>query len=333
MPRRVWHLPPDGFRELRRSCLLSRKACADLLGCSLSAVKAWDRGTHRVPWSAVKLLRLVRLGDLGTLRPEWRGWTLARAGLVSPEGIAYARGDLGWWSLTCRQAQAFRLSYDKDAQRRATGRSVAEPPSAPGRSAGSLGELPAPVTPRPDASLPAALAPASVPAGLVGDDAPAPPASAQREPPARGLSTFQQSCPADQQTVQRRGFAVLDHGPMMGPEWGHIGPTSETRSDVRDPQVEPSPARRSVRKCGQPRQRAGDQPERLPDPRHPQLGRLPKAGHAGRAAATAANGRGSAADSGQREGGPERSLSLRERAQVQTLPRPRVKAAGGGGRA
>lgn len=98
--RRVWHLPPDGFRELRRSCLLSRKACADLLGCSMSAIRAWDRGTHRVPWSAVKLLRLYRRGDLGALRPEWRGWTLNRGGLVSPEGVAYGRGDLGWWSLT-----------------------------------------------------------------------------------------------------------------------------------------------------------------------------------------------------------------------------------------
>lgn len=49
--RRVWMLPPDGFRELRRGCLLSRKACADLLGCSLSCVRAWDCSTHRVALS------------------------------------------------------------------------------------------------------------------------------------------------------------------------------------------------------------------------------------------------------------------------------------------
>ena len=137
--RRVWHLPPDGFRELRWSCLLSRKACADLLGCSMSAVRAWDRGTHRVPWSAVKLLRLFRLGDLGTLRPEWRGWTINRNGLVSPEGFTYSRGDLGWWSLTCRQAECWR--QDRERQRaagRATGRSVPEPPSSHARSAAPL---------------------------------------------------------------------------------------------------------------------------------------------------------------------------------------------------
>jgi hypothetical protein len=88
--------------------LLSVKACADFLGCSVSSVKAWDRGVSRVPRSVVKLLRLYRLGDLGELRPEWRGWTINRNGMVSPEGRAYDRADLAWWSLTCRQAEAWR---------------------------------------------------------------------------------------------------------------------------------------------------------------------------------------------------------------------------------
>ena len=135
-PRRLWYLSPDGFRELRLGCLLSRKACASVLGCSERTVRAWDVGARRVPWSAVKLLRLFRMGDLGALRPEWHGWTLNRNGLVSPEGVAYARGDIGWWSLTCRQAECWRA-----AQRRATGRSVPEPPPALARSAAPLGEL------------------------------------------------------------------------------------------------------------------------------------------------------------------------------------------------
>lgn len=38
--RRVWHISPEGFRELRYSCLLSVKACAELCsGCSVSAVQ------------------------------------------------------------------------------------------------------------------------------------------------------------------------------------------------------------------------------------------------------------------------------------------------------
>jgi hypothetical protein len=109
--------------------LLGVKACAELLGCSVSTVKAWDRGAYRVPWSVVKLLRLYRLGDLGALQPEWRGWSISRAGLVSPEGHTYERSDFAWWSLTCRQAEAFRQG--RAAQRRATGRSVSQPPGVP----------------------------------------------------------------------------------------------------------------------------------------------------------------------------------------------------------
>jgi hypothetical protein len=132
----VWHISPEGFRELRYACFLSIKACAGLLGCSVSTVKAWDRGVYRVPWSAVKLLRLFRLGDLGALRPEWRGWTLNRNGIVSPEGRAYGRGDLAWWSLTCRQAAAWRQARGRagcpalEGQGLARGRGapVAEPP-------------------------------------------------------------------------------------------------------------------------------------------------------------------------------------------------------------
>ncbi|MEO6967508.1 MAG: hypothetical protein ABI132_03490 [Rhodanobacteraceae bacterium] len=66
-PRRRWLISPEGFRELRLSCLLDLRACAAFLGCSLSTVQAWDRGRDRIPWSAVRLLRLYRLGDLGAL--------------------------------------------------------------------------------------------------------------------------------------------------------------------------------------------------------------------------------------------------------------------------
>lgn len=71
-PRRPWHLSPEGFRALRLGCLLSRNACAALLGCSVRTVRAsWDAGARRVPWSAVKLLHLYHHGDLGALLPAW----------------------------------------------------------------------------------------------------------------------------------------------------------------------------------------------------------------------------------------------------------------------
>ena len=82
---RLWHISPEGFRELRHTCLLSCEACAAAyLGVSLRAVQHWDAGGNRVPWSAVWLLRLRRAGELGGLLNGWDDWTIWRDRLVSP---------------------------------------------------------------------------------------------------------------------------------------------------------------------------------------------------------------------------------------------------------
>ena len=168
--------------------MLGVKACAELLGCSISTVKAWDRGAYRVPWSVVKLLRLFRLGDLGALRPEWRGWTLNRNGMVSPEGRAYDRGDLAWWSLTCRQAEAWREARSRagcpalegQGLDRGRGAPVSEPPKVVVFAKDPFGEAQRPMLPWQNASLPnpLLLAPSTPRPG--GGDAPAepPPAAA-----------------------------------------------------------------------------------------------------------------------------------------------------------
>lgn len=105
-------MAPDGFLELRRSCLLSRRAAAALLGVSVDTVRRWDRGRQRVPWSAVRLLRLQRLGDLGALAPAWDGWRIDGDALWSPEGFAYRVGEVAWWGLLVAQARAFRERHD-----------------------------------------------------------------------------------------------------------------------------------------------------------------------------------------------------------------------------
>ena len=105
--RRLWHVSPDGFGELRRSCLLSRKAAAEFLGVSLRTVAYWEAGRCRVPLSVVRLLRIVRLGDLGALSRDWSGWSLHGGALRSPEGRAFTPHESAWWALLVAQARAF----------------------------------------------------------------------------------------------------------------------------------------------------------------------------------------------------------------------------------
>lgn len=85
--RRQWLISPEGFLELRHGCLLSnRKAAAAYLGVCVRTIRHWDAGRCRVPWSAVRLLRLLRAGELGGLLDGWEGWTIFRDRLVSPDG-------------------------------------------------------------------------------------------------------------------------------------------------------------------------------------------------------------------------------------------------------
>ncbi|WP_343883958.1 VC1465 family Xer recombination activation factor, partial [Rhodanobacter caeni] len=108
---------------MRHACLLNRKACAEYLGVSLRTVRYWDAGRNRVPWSAVRLLRLLRTGDLGALCDEWAGWTINRLGLHAPAGRTYRERDMRHWWLTIEQAHLFREHYEATT-RPAAGRTV-----------------------------------------------------------------------------------------------------------------------------------------------------------------------------------------------------------------
>ena len=112
---RLWYVSPADFLELRHSCALSRKACAAYLGVSPHTVLHWETGRHRVSWHVVRLLRLMRCGDLGMLSEEWAGWTLNRLGLHAPAGRTYRERDMRLWWQTCEQARLFREAYDRGA--------------------------------------------------------------------------------------------------------------------------------------------------------------------------------------------------------------------------
>ncbi|MFC5525829.1 VC1465 family Xer recombination activation factor [Rhodanobacter ginsengisoli] len=133
--RRVWHISPEGFRELRHTCLLSRQRAADYLGVSVRTIRHWDAGRNRVPWSVVRLLRIVRSGELGGLHDAWDGWTINRLGLCSPCGRLFTVESMRLWWLTVEQARFWRQGYDV-ATRPSAGESV--PAAAPVRDGDPL---------------------------------------------------------------------------------------------------------------------------------------------------------------------------------------------------
>lgn len=59
--------------------------------------RRWGR-THRVPRLASLTVRLLE-GELGAIAPEWTGWRIQGAALVSPEGECWNPGRLQAWLL------------------------------------------------------------------------------------------------------------------------------------------------------------------------------------------------------------------------------------------
>lgn len=104
-------------------CLLSQKTCAKFLGVSMRTVQNWDHGHRRVPWSAVRLMRLLRQGDLGALNDDWDGFKIVRDKLVTPDGRGFTQAELRRWWLTVEHAHLFLKRYEAEA--RGVGRSPA----------------------------------------------------------------------------------------------------------------------------------------------------------------------------------------------------------------
>lgn len=93
------------FRELRLLACVDRRACAALLRVSERTIRNWERGVCSPPYSAFKLLRILRCFELPG--DAWRGWYLKGDTLWSPEQRPFQPFDMGYWSLTVSMARSW----------------------------------------------------------------------------------------------------------------------------------------------------------------------------------------------------------------------------------
>jgi len=81
----------------------SRADCAKFLHVTERCLHNWEAGRHPVPYAAYRLLRI----HCGMALPgrEWRGWSISRGKLCTPEGHELSPQDANWWSLLVRRAE------------------------------------------------------------------------------------------------------------------------------------------------------------------------------------------------------------------------------------
>lgn len=97
------------FRALLADQGLKHPEAAQFLHVSLRTLQNWLSGRHEVPYSVLKLLRLLRYMELPGV--AWAGWHFSRGQLVTPEGRTISGKDGSWWSLLVRQSRGFTSLY------------------------------------------------------------------------------------------------------------------------------------------------------------------------------------------------------------------------------
>lgn len=85
-----------------RSLGMTRADCGKFLHVTERCLRNWEAGRHAIPYAAYRLLRI----HCGMALPgsAWRGWSISRGKLCTPEGHELDPRDAAWWSLLVRRA-------------------------------------------------------------------------------------------------------------------------------------------------------------------------------------------------------------------------------------
>lgn len=102
------------FLSARQQLRWTHQECAQVLRVTTRTLRYWEAAEVRIPHAAYKLMRVLASGRY--LGDAWRNFFVRGDVLVTPEGHQFPAGDLAWWSLCIRQADAFRDIMHKQRQ-------------------------------------------------------------------------------------------------------------------------------------------------------------------------------------------------------------------------
>ena len=101
----------ERFLAGRNALRMTQQELAKSFKVNIRTVQNWESGRTAIPQPAYKLIRIMSAGKY--LGPQWRDFFVHGDTLTTPEGHQFRSGDLAWWSLLIRQADAFRVIMDK----------------------------------------------------------------------------------------------------------------------------------------------------------------------------------------------------------------------------
>ena len=75
---------PQAFYFTRRAACLTQEQAADMLHVNIRTIKNWESGRSQIPYSALKLLRILGRHELPGA--QWEDWFIQSGVLYSPGG-------------------------------------------------------------------------------------------------------------------------------------------------------------------------------------------------------------------------------------------------------
>jgi DNA-binding XRE family transcriptional regulator len=114
--RRKW-VDPEDFRDARKQAALTRDDAAEALNVTTRTIQNWETGGARIPWMAMRMLRILR----GYALPghHWEGWTVRGDKLYAPNGHSFDAANLAYIENVFSMARLWRQMYSRAGRARA----------------------------------------------------------------------------------------------------------------------------------------------------------------------------------------------------------------------
>lgn len=107
-------IDPQDFRSLRRFSGMTRIEAAKALDVTERTIQNWENGGSRIPWMAMRMLRILRGYALPGV--HWEGWTVRGDTLFAPNGHSFTAANLAYIENVFAMARLWRQMYSRQGR-------------------------------------------------------------------------------------------------------------------------------------------------------------------------------------------------------------------------
>lgn len=107
-------IEPQNFRDARREAGMTRIEAAEALDVTSRTIQNWETGGARIPWMAMRMLRILR----GYALPgyHWEGWTVRGDTLYAPNGRGFDAAGFAYLEHVFAMSRLWKQQYSRSGR-------------------------------------------------------------------------------------------------------------------------------------------------------------------------------------------------------------------------